>query len=134
MVPIKASFKQQKIPLIPPLFRKNKFVTDFKEKAELFNSHFATQCSLVNNSCQLSSHIQYLPDNRLSCVSFSNDKITKVINNLNPNKAHGQDNISIRMLKVCGPSIYTPLEIICNQYLEIDVTLFLFTRKWANRP
>ena len=134
MVPIKASFKQQKIPLIPPLFCKNKFVTDFKEKAELFNSHFATQCSLVNNSSQLSSHIQYLPDNRLSCVSFSNDKITKVINNLNPNKAHGQDNISIRMLKVCGPSIYTPLEIICNQYLEIDVTLFLFTRKWANRP
>ena len=109
-------------------------MTDFKEKAELFNSHFATQCSLVNNSSQLFSHIQYLPDNRLSCVSFSNDKITKVINNLNPNKAHGQDNISIRMLKVCGPSIYTPLEIICNQYLEIDVTLFLFTRKWANRP
>ena len=36
----KASLKQQKIPLIPPLFHENKFVTDFKEKAELFNSHF----------------------------------------------------------------------------------------------
>ena len=134
MVPIKASFKQQKIPLIPPLFRKNNFVPDFKEKAELFNSHFATQCSLVNNSSQLSSHIQYLPDNRLSCVSFSNDKIAKLIHNLDPNKVHGQDNISIRMLKVCGPSIYKPLEIIFNQYLETDVTSFLFIRKWANRP
>ena len=29
------------IPLIPPLFYENKFVTDFKEKAELFNSVFA---------------------------------------------------------------------------------------------
>ena len=27
--------------LIPPLFHENKFVTDFKGKAELFNSHFA---------------------------------------------------------------------------------------------
>ena len=30
----------KKIPLIPPLFHENKFATDFKEKAELFNSHF----------------------------------------------------------------------------------------------
>ena len=27
----------KKIPLIPPLFHENKFLTDFKEKAELFN-------------------------------------------------------------------------------------------------
>ena len=31
----------KKIPLIPTLFHENKFVTDFKEKAELFNSFFA---------------------------------------------------------------------------------------------
>ena len=31
-------FFKQKIPLIPPLFHDNKFVTDFLEKAELFNS------------------------------------------------------------------------------------------------
>ena len=37
----------KKIPLIPPLFHENKFVTDFKEKAELFNSFFAKQCSLI---------------------------------------------------------------------------------------
>ena len=27
----------KEIPLIPPLFHENKFATDFKEKAELFN-------------------------------------------------------------------------------------------------
>ena len=36
---------------------KNKFVTDFKEKAELFNSHFATHGSLISNSSKLPSHI-----------------------------------------------------------------------------
>ena len=137
----KASLKQQKIPLIPPLFHENKFVTNFKEKAELFNFHFATQCSLISNSSKLLSYIKYLTDNRLSLASFSHDKIAKVIQNLDPNKAHGHDNISIRMVKVCGPSIYKPLEIIFNQCLETGVfpsewkkgNIFLFTKKGTNR-
>ena len=100
-------------------------MTDFKEKAELFNSHFAAQCSLISNSSKLPSLIQCLTDNRLSCVSFSHDKIAKAIQNPDPNKAHGHDNISIRMLKVCGPSIHKPLDIF-NQCLEIGV----FPSEW----
>ena len=95
-------------------------MTEFKEKAEFFNSHFATQCSLISNSSKLPSHIQYLTNNRLSCVSFSHDKIAKVIQNLDPNKAHGHDNTSMRMLKVCGPSIYK------SQCLETGV----FPSEW----
>ena len=96
-------------------------MTDLKEKVMLFNSHFATQCSLISNSSKLPSHIKYLTDNRLSFVSFSHDKTAKVIQNLDPNKARGHDNLSIRMVKVCGPSIYKPLEIIFNQCLETGV-------------
>ena len=33
--------------LIPPVFYKNRFITDFREKAALFNSFFANQCSLI---------------------------------------------------------------------------------------
>ena len=99
---------------------------DFKEKSELFNSYFATQCSLISNSRKLPSHIKYLTDNRLSFLNFSHDKIAKVIQKLDPNKAHGHDNISIRMVKVCGPSIYKPLEIIFNQCLETGV----FPSEW----
>ena len=91
-----------------------------------FNSRFATQCSLISNSSKLPSHIKYLTDNCLSFVNFSHDKIAKVIQNLDPNKAHGHDNISIRMVKVCGPSIYKPLEIIFNQCLETGV----FPSEW----
>ena len=60
--------------------------------------------------------IQYLTDNRLSSVSSSQDKVAKVIKNLDPNlapNAHGK--------KVCGPSIYKPLEIIFNQCIETGV-------------
>ena len=99
-------------------------MTDFKEK--LFDSHFATQCSLISNGGKLPSHIKYLTDNRLSFVSSSHDKIAKVIQNLDPNKVHGHDNISIRMVKICGPSIYKPLEIVFNQCLETVV----FPSEW----
>ena len=123
------------------MFHENKFVMDFKEKVELFTSQFATHCSLISNSSKLLSHVKHLTDNHLSCVNFSYDKITKVIQNLNPNKAHVRDNISIHMLKVCGPSIYKPWEIIFNQCLETHVfhlngkrvTLFLFTKKGTSR-
>ena len=100
------------------MFHENKFVTDFKEKPEVFNALFAKQCSLIKSSSKLPSHLHYLTDNRLSSVSFSQDNIAKIIQNLNPNKAHGHDNISIRMLKICGSSIYKPLEMIFKQCTE----------------
>ena len=100
----------KRIPSIPPLFHKNKFVMDF-------SSHFATQCSLISTSSKLSWHVKYFTDNHLSFVSFSHDKIRKLIQNLNPNKAHGHENISIRMVEVCGPWFYKSLEIIFNQCL-----------------
>ena len=58
-------------------------------------------------------------------LSFSHDKIAKVLQNLDPNKAHGHD-ISIHVLKVRTPSIYKPLEIFFNQCLETGV----FPSEW----
>ena len=87
-------------------------MTDFKEKAELFNAFFRKQCSLIKNSSKLPLHFHYLSDNRLSSVIFSQEDIAKIIQNVYQNKAHGHDNISIRVLKICGSSIYRPLEMI----------------------
>ena len=91
------------------MFHENKFVIDFKEKAELVNAFFAKQCSLIKNNSKLSSDLHYLTDNRLSSLSFSQDSIAKIIQDLDPNEAHGHDNISICMLKIRGSSIYKPL-------------------------
>ena len=39
----------KKIPEITPLFYNNNFISNFKEKSELFNEHFSEQCSLIQN-------------------------------------------------------------------------------------
>ena len=49
-----------------------------------------------------------------------------MIQNLDPNKAHGHDQISIRMLKLCSNSICKPLEIIFNRCLETGT----FPNEW----
>ena len=54
------------------------------------------------------------------------DNIEKIIVSLNPNKAHGHDNISIRMLKTCGDTICKPLELIFKQAL----TTGMFRSEW----
>ena len=51
-----------KIPVIPPLFHNNKFVTDFKEKAELFNSFLAKECILLKNDSKLPPYRPSLPN------------------------------------------------------------------------
>ena len=98
---LKIFLNNRKIRVIPPLFHNSKFITDFKEKAELFNSFFAKQCSLIKNESKLPPRLHFLTDKRLSMVKFVNNDILKIIQNLNPNKAHGHDKISIRMLKLC---------------------------------
>ena len=43
----------KKIPCITPILHEDKFVTDFQVKSEIFNSHFAKQCSLLKNESQI---------------------------------------------------------------------------------
>ena len=50
-------------------------------------------------------------------TSSLNTDILKIIQNLNPNKAHGHDKISIPMLKICGNSLCRPLELTFNDCL-----------------
>ena len=111
---LKIVLNNKKIAIIPRLYHKSEFVIDFKKKAELFNSFFGDQCSLISNSNELPSKLEYLTQSRLSSITFSKDDIAKMIQNLDPNKAHGHDQISIRMLKLCSNSICKPLEIIFN--------------------
>ena len=99
---LKNFLNNRKIPVIPPLFHNNKFVTDFKGKTELFNSFFSDQCSLIKNGSKLPPRLHFLTDKRLSTVKFVSNKILKTIQNLTSNKAHGHDKISTRMLKICG--------------------------------
>ena len=89
------------------MYHKNLFVTDFKKKAD--NFLFADRCSLISNSSKLPKKLEYFTQSCLSSITFSTDDIAKIIQNLDPGKAHGHDQISIRMLTVCSASISKPL-------------------------
>ena len=97
---------------------------DFFDK--LFNSFFADQCTLMSNTIMVPSNFMLYTDNGLSGVTFSQDDIGKTIQNLNADKAHGHDNINIRMLNICGSSIYGSLELIFKEVLSTG----LFPSNW----
>ena len=106
-----------KIPKIPPIIVNNKFIINCKEKASTFNKHFSNQCKLnINNS--ILPPFNFLTNNSLDTISISNEDILNILNSLNPNKSHGPDNISIRMLQLCGDSIVVPLKIIFKNIIH----------------
>ena len=109
---LKTLLNGKKIPFISPLFHGDKYIADFHEKSEVFNSFFADQCSPISNGSVLPSELPLRTESTLSTCHFAKDDILWIINNLDPNKAHGHDKISIRVLKMCGDSICRPLNII----------------------
>ena len=63
-------------------------------------------------------------------MRFSEGDIAKIIQNLDPNKAHAHDQISICILKICGKTICKPLECVFRECLNTG--LFLLECKKAN--
>ena len=96
-------FNNKKIAPTSPFFHGSEYVSDFKKKkAELFNSFFPKQCSLISNSSELCINFHYRTEKRLDTLNFSNNDNAKFTQNLDPNKAHGHDKIRIRTIKICG--------------------------------
>ena len=107
----------KKIPAVPPLLVNGEIISNFSQKATIFNKFFASQCTLLQNSSSLPTF--YLTTNEtLSSLNISDNDIFAIIKNLNPNKFHVWDNISIRMIKLCGKSIVCPLKLIFEASLQ----------------
>ena len=58
----------------------------------------------------------YTSNSQFAFIDLVYDDIRSIINKLDPNKAHGHDNISIRMIKLRGDSIYKPVEMIFKSF------------------
>ena len=109
---LKSFYNGKKIPVIPPLLINNEIISDFKMKANHFNSFFASHCTPLNNNSKVPESQTYITDSKLSSLQFEDKDIIKIIRSLDINKAHGYDDISIRMLKICDLAIIKPLSII----------------------
>ena len=126
---LKAFYNKRKIPLIPPLLVNNSFVTDFKEKANLFNNFFCKQCTPVANDSALPTLLE-TPNETLSSIETIAGDIGKIIKALKVSKAHGHDEISIRMLKLYDSATTEPLYLIFKNCLSSNT--FLDVWKKAN--
>ena len=66
----------------------------------------------MKNDSKHSSNQIYLTQSRLVSLNFNKDEILKIVRALNPHKAHGYDDIFIRMIKICDKSLLKPLMIL----------------------
>ena len=114
---INALLNKAKFPLIPRLYENGLFITDFEEKAQVFNDYFILKCSTIDTGSVIPPQVQ---GNSVPLRDFiiSEEKILNIIRSLNPNKAHGLDEISIRMIKLSDVSLVIPLKIIFGNCLR----------------
>ena len=123
---LKSFTNWKKIPIIPPLLINDQLVTNFNEKANNFNQHFSNQCSVIDNSSKLPMDQAPYATSLLSSIDIKESDILNILKSLDANKAHGHDNISIRMLKLSQKSILKPLKLIFESWLRTR----LFPDQW----
>ena len=117
---INTVLNKAKIPIIPPLLENGLFITDFTEKAQLFNDHFILQCTTIDTGSEIRQDTPGI-STQIEDFAISEEKVLKIIRSLNPNKAHGWDGISTRMIKLSDSSLVTPLKIIFTNCLRSGV-------------
>ena len=92
---------------------------DFREKANHCNKYFASICTPIDNSSCLPISVDLMnPSGCFSTFNFADDEILKIIRALDINKAHGHDEISVRMIKICDDAIIEPLSLIYKNCTE----------------
>ena len=67
------------------------------------------QCNPLSNDSKLPENQTYITETKLSSFNTEHEDIYKIIKTLDINRAHGHDEVSIRMLKLCDKSTVKPL-------------------------
>ena len=117
-----------------------KFVTDTQTKANIFNKFFAEQCTPLSNGGVLPVNQMFFTQARLRSLDFKEVEILKIIRALNINKAHGYDDISIGVIKICDKLLLKPLILsfkihlnhLVTQTFGKDLILFLRAKEVIN--
>ena len=92
-------------------------VSDFCKKANIFNNVFVSICTPIDNANCLPS-FSYRKQNRIKSFHVTENDILTIIKTLDPNEAHGCNNISIKVIKTCSQSLILPLKIIFEHSLK----------------
>ena len=102
---------------IPPIIENNVYVTNFLQKATIFNDYFAEQCTIHDNGSTLPP-LNYRTDSVISNIVINPDEIVAIILKQKLKKAHGCDNVSMAMLKLCPKEIAVPVSLIYQKSVD----------------
>ena len=78
-------------------------------------------CSEPINNNSVLPDFNPVTKKRLNIIKINPKQISDIIKNLNVNKAHGSDEISGRMIEICGENITLPLSIIFNNIIKTGI-------------
>ena len=87
----------------------------------MFNSFFAKRCTYIETGSNLPTHILRRTNESLNTINFTEDDILNVMRTLGPGKAHGHDQINIRMVQICDKAIYKSLHLIFSSSKESGI-------------
>ena len=65
----------------------------------------------MKNDRSLPSSFDFYSQSRLSSLNIFEDNILKIVRALNVNKAHGHNEISVIMIKICDEALVKPLSL-----------------------
>ena len=105
--------------LIPLLLVGNQLVFNFLVNTNLFTDYFSYQCEIIENNISIPTDISFGTE----ILEFVQVILQR---SLDPDKAHGHNEISIHMIKICASSISEPLAILFRSCLESEC----FHKKW----
>ena len=123
-----ADFKTR-VSSIPPLLDNDEIICNDLEKAEAFNTFFASQSNLDDSNKSLPAN-DSPPDNCLDTLVLREEEVKDVLQIMNITKACGPDGISPRLLKIASDIIARPLCHIFN--LSLVNMYFPLSWKIAN--
>ena len=74
----------------------------------------------MKNDRPLPSSFDFYSQSRLSSLNIFEDNILKIVRALNVNKAHGHNEISVIMIKICDEALAKPLSL--KNCIDTDVS------------
>ena len=86
-------------------------------KRQIFLIIFSSICTPIQNT-NILPPFSHRTNARITSFHVTKEDILIMIKTLDSSKAYGWDNISIKMIKICGKSITVPLKIIFEQSLK----------------
>ena len=85
----------RKVPVITPLLINAEFISNFKTKANYFNGSFNQQCAVISTDSCIPSSFNLAKNETIATINFDEQLVSKLIVDVNPNTANGQDELSI---------------------------------------